>query len=181
MRDPSDLGETPAPDVTHGLSEHVPFLTGRSSADSCQTPGAFACRTLDAPERLRRLERFCWFTIKVGLVEPPRGPRVFGAGVASSTSECVYARSDPPEVVSFDDEHICARPCRIDQLQRRLFRLPTNETLGGPFDALSRGGEAWLAPQRGETHGGSTSRGPRDLGRHAALKRPAPHLRTRAR
>lgn len=87
---------------------------------------------------MRRLERYFWFTIEFGLVDLPVGRRIFGAGIASSVGECLYALSGEPEVVPFDVERVCAQEFRIDQMQRRLFVLPSVETLYDSFDRLER-------------------------------------------
>ncbi|MBL8921422.1 MAG: hypothetical protein JNJ54_21360 [Myxococcaceae bacterium] len=136
VRDQRDLNYTPAPDIVHDLYGHIPFFTNAPYADYCQRYGELACRFLDDAERLRRLERYFWFTIEFGLVETPAGRRIFGAGIASSIGECVYALSGEPEVVPFDVERICAQEFRIDQMQKRLFVLPDVETLYASFPKL---------------------------------------------
>lgn len=136
VRDQRDLNYTPAPDIVHDLYGHIPFFTDAAYADYCHRYGEFACRFLDDAERLRRLERYFWFTIEFGLVETPVGRRIFGAGIASSIGECVYALSGEPEVVPFDVERICAQEFRIDQMQKRLFVLPDVETLYASFSKL---------------------------------------------
>jgi phenylalanine-4-hydroxylase len=136
VRDARDLNYTPAPDIIHDLYGHVPFFADARYADYCHRYGEFACRYLDDAERLRRLERYFWFTIEFGLVETPAGRRIFGAGIASSIGECVYALSGEPEVVPFDVERICAQEFRIDQMQKRLFVLPDVETLYASFEKL---------------------------------------------
>lgn len=59
----------------------------------------------------------------------PVGRRIFGAGIASSFTECAYALSDQPEVLPFNVSRILDQPFRIDQLQSRLFLLKS----GGSF------------------------------------------------
>lgn len=136
VRERKDLNYTPAPDVVHDLYGHVPFHTDARYADYCQRYGELACRYLDDPERLRRLERYFWFTNEFALVETAAGRRIFGAGIASSVAECAYALSDKPEVLPFDVERICAQEFRIDQIQPRLFVLESIDQLYGSFDKL---------------------------------------------
>ncbi|MDX2008681.1 MAG: hypothetical protein SFW67_00740 [Myxococcaceae bacterium] len=138
VRDRKDLNYTPEPDVIHDLYGHIPFYADRTYAEYCEAYGRLACRYLDDPERLRRLERYFWFTLEFGLVETPLGRRIFGAGIASSVRECVFALSGEPEVLPFDVESLCAQEFRIDQLQKRLFVLPSVETLYASFDELKR-------------------------------------------
>ncbi|MBL8915900.1 MAG: hypothetical protein JNM17_34695 [Archangium sp.] len=136
VRDRRDLNYTPAPDVVHDLYGHVPFHTDARYADYCQRYGEFACRFLDDATRLRRLERYFWFTIEFGLVETKEGRRIFGAGIASSVGECERALSDAPEVLPFDVERICEQEFRIDQMQPRLFVLQSAEQLYDAFPKL---------------------------------------------
>lgn len=138
VRDRKDLSYTPEPDVVHDLYGHLPFHADRAYADYCQRYGELACELLGDPVRLRRLERYFWFTNEFGLVDLPEGRRIFGAGIASSVGECAYALSGEPEVLPFDVERICAQEFRIDQMQRRLFVLPSVETLYASFGELER-------------------------------------------
>jgi phenylalanine-4-hydroxylase len=136
VRSREDLDYTPAPDIVHDLYGHIPFHADPDYADYCQRYGELACRYLEDPMRLRRLERYFWFTNEFGLVETPDGRRIFGAGIASSLGECRYALSARPEVLPFDVERICEQEFRIDQLQRRLFVLQSPEQLYESFGAL---------------------------------------------
>jgi phenylalanine-4-hydroxylase len=87
VRDQKDLNYTPEPDIVHDLYGHIPFFADQAYADYCHRYGEFAVKFLDDAERLRRLERYFWFTIEFGLVESPVGRRIFGAGIASSIGE----------------------------------------------------------------------------------------------
>jgi phenylalanine-4-hydroxylase len=136
VRDRKDLNYTPEPDVIHDFYGHLPFFADRTYASYCEAYGRLACRYFDDATRLRRLERYFWFTLEFGLVETPLGRRIFGAGIASSVGECVYALSGEPEVVPFDVERVCAQEFRIDQMQKRLFVLPSVEALYGSFETL---------------------------------------------
>lgn len=136
VRDRRDLNYTPEPDIIHDLYGHIPFHADAAYAHYCQRYGEFACQFLDDATRLRRLERFFWFTNEFALVETPAGRRVFGAGIASSVGECVHALGPDVEVLPFDVERICAQEFRIDQMQRRLFVLQSVEQLYASFPKL---------------------------------------------
>lgn len=136
VRDRRDLNYTPAPDVVHDLYGHIPFHADAKYGDYCERYGKFACEFIDDPTRMRRLERYFWFTNEFGLVETAQGRRIFGAGIASSLGECVYALSGEPEVIPFDVETICAQEFRIDQMQPRLFVLQSIDQLYGSFEKL---------------------------------------------
>jgi phenylalanine-4-hydroxylase len=136
VRSRKDLNYTPAPDVVHDLYGHIPFHADQAYADYCQAYGELACQFLGDPVRLRRLERYFWFTNEFGLVQTAHGRRIFGAGIASSVGECTRALSEEVEVVPFDVERICAQEFRIDQMQPRLFLLDSVEQLYESFPAL---------------------------------------------
>ena len=136
VRDRKDLNYTPAPDVVHDLYGHIPFHADQAYADYCQAYGELACQFLGDAVRLRRLERYFWFTNEFGLVQTAHGRRIFGAGIASSVGECTRALSEEVEVLPFDVERICAQEFRIDQMQPRLFLLDSVEQLYESFPAL---------------------------------------------
>lgn len=136
VRDRRDLNYTPEPDIIHDLYGHIPFHADAGYADYCQRYGEFACQFLDDAVRLRRLERYFWFTNEFALVETAAGRRIFGAGIASSVGECVHALGPEVEVVPFDVDRICAQEFRIDQLQPRLFVLQSVEQLYAAFARL---------------------------------------------
>ena len=97
---------------------------------------------MDREDLLRQFERFFWFTIEFGLIKTNEGVRVFGAGIASSTGECAYALSDEPEVVPFDIDLIRKQEFRIDQMQKKLFLLESEEQLYSSLDELVKRVEA---------------------------------------
>lgn len=136
IRNAADLSYTPEPDIVHDLYGHLPFFVNKSYADFCQKFGEAACRFLDRPDLLRQFERFFWFTIEFGLIKTPKGVRVFGAGIASSTAECDYALSGHPEVISFNVDAVRNQEFRIDEMQKTLFLLDNPEQLYTSLDEL---------------------------------------------
>ena len=136
VRNRKDLNYAPAPDVVHDLYGHIPLLADEAYADYCQKYGELACQFLGDAKRLRKLERYFWFTNEFALVQTSRGRRIFGAGIASSVGECEYALSAVPEVLPFDVQTICAQEFRIDQMQPRLFLLESVEQLYASFPKL---------------------------------------------
>jgi phenylalanine-4-hydroxylase len=138
IRDQRELSYTPEPDIVHDLYGHLPFLTDNNYADFCQKFGEAASKFIDQEDLLRQFERFFWFTIEFGLIKTSQGPRIFGAGIASSTEECAYALSGVPEVVPFDIDIIRHQEFHIDQMQKRLFILDSVEQLYDSLDELVR-------------------------------------------
>ena len=138
IRDPKDLGYTPAPDVFHDLYGHLPFLTDRDYAAFCRELGRRSMRVKQDPARLRQWERLFWFGAEFPLVRTPEGTRIFGAGIASSFNECAYALSDEPEVLPFGVEAIRNQEFEIDRMQERIFLLERPEQLYGCLDEFER-------------------------------------------
>ncbi|MBT4760292.1 MAG: hypothetical protein HOO06_01225 [Bdellovibrionaceae bacterium] len=134
LRSKDDLAYTPAPDVFHDLYGHIPFLFEPKYAKFCQEYGALASKYLDDPKRLRMYERLFWFTIEFGLIKTEEGPRIFGAGIVSSKSECHYALSDKPEILPFSIEALAYQEFDIDHIQERLFILENEDQL---YDCLA--------------------------------------------
>ena len=131
IRDRNDLAYTPAPDVFHDLYGHLPFLADPAYADFCAELGRKASLVAQDREALDRWARLFWFAIEFALIETRAGDRIFGAGIASSIGECDYALSAEPEVVDFDPRVIARTPFKIDEFQRKLFRIRKLEDLYG--------------------------------------------------
>jgi monomeric phenylalanine-4-hydroxylase len=129
IRDSKDLSYTPAPDVFHDLYGHLPFYTIPAYADFCRDFGCYALTQLSSIKKIEELQRFFWFTIEFGLIKTKNGPRIFGAGIASSFSECTYALSEKPQVLHFDLMKICNQDFRIDLIQDKLFILEDSNQL----------------------------------------------------
>lgn len=136
IRSRQDLSYTPAPDIVHDLYGHLPFHTDTTYADFCQEFAALATSFSDRPELLIQFERFFWFTIEFGLIKTSQGRRIFGAGIASSISECQFALSDQVEVVPFSVAAVCDQDFRIDQIQKKLFCLDSTQQLYDSLDDL---------------------------------------------
>lgn len=129
IRDKQDLNYTPAPDVFHDLYGHVPFLAWPEYADFVQRFGERAYEHRHDPKILREFDRLFWFTIEFGLIETRQGVKIFGAGIASSYGECIYALSDEPQKIPFDWDTARQQEFRIDIMQPILFVLKSTEQL----------------------------------------------------
>lgn len=139
IRDPKDLGYTPAPDVFHDLYGHLPFLIDRPYADFCQGLGERTMKFAHQPELLRQWERLFWYGAEFPLVKTAQGIRIFGAGIASSFDECAYALSEKPKVLPFDIETIRHLEFDISRIQETIFLLENPEQLYGCLGAFERG------------------------------------------
>lgn len=139
IRDPKDLGYTPAPDVFHDLYGHLPFLADRKYADFCQDFGRRTMKFASSPELLRQWERLFWFGVEFPLIKQEKGVKIFGAGIASSYSECAYSLSEAPKVRPFDFEVIRNLEFEIDRMQEEIFLLENEAQLSGCLDAFEKG------------------------------------------
>ena len=137
IRDKDDLNYTPAPDMLHDLFGHIPFLMNKKYADFCEKFGTSVCKVIDEPAKLRKYERFFWFTIEFGLVKINEVKQIFGAGIASSLGECDYALSNVPEVIDFEIDCIVNQEFKIDEMQNKLFILKSVNQLYSSLDELN--------------------------------------------
>ncbi len=138
IRDARDLSYTPAPDIFHDLYGHLPFLADTAYADfSCEL-GRRASRYSGDPAKLRMWERLYWFGVEFTLIRTPQGRRIFGAGIASSFSECAYALSSSPEIRPFNLREMLNREYRIDEMQKTLYEIQSPQQL---YECLDEVGE----------------------------------------
>ncbi len=122
------------PDVFHEIYGHCPMLTLPLFADFLQKYGQMAL--VAGGKYLWMLQRLFWFTVEFGLIETGEGLRIYGAGIASSAGESVYAvESDLPERRSFDPVMIFRTPYRIDIYQTVYYVIDDVRQL---YDLVSR-------------------------------------------
>jgi len=73
---------------------------------------------------LPQLARVYWYTVEFGLLQQRGGLRIYGAGIASSYTESVFALDDPsPNRIGFDLERVMRTRYRIDDFQETYFVL----------------------------------------------------------
>jgi phenylalanine-4-hydroxylase len=81
-------------------------------------------------------------TVEFGLLETSQGLRIYGAGIASSKTETIFAlSSDSPNRLGFDLERVMRTLYRIDDFQQVYFVIPSlnyllDVTTGTDFDPL---------------------------------------------
>ncbi len=111
------------PDVFHDVFGHVPMLMNPVIADYLQAYGQGGLRARDLGV-LPCLARVYWYTVEFGLVREAGGLRIYGAGIASSFAESVFALDDPsPNHVGFDLARVMQTLYRIDDFQETYFVL----------------------------------------------------------
>ena len=127
------------PDVFHDLFGHVPLLTDPYFADYMAAYGRGGMKALKLGA-LDMLARLYWYTVEFGLIATPDGLRIYGAGIASSKGESIYALDDAkPNRIAFDLGRILRSRYRIDDFQETYFVIES-------FDALMRATEPDFAP-----------------------------------
>ena len=123
IRKPHELDYLEEPDVFHDVFGHVPMLMNPAIADYIQAYGEGGLRAKRLGV-LEKLARVYWYTVEFGLVRPPGGLRVYGAGIASSATETVFSvEDDSPNRVAFDLERVMRTNYRIDDFQETYFVL----------------------------------------------------------
>jgi phenylalanine-4-hydroxylase len=129
IRRPEEFDYIEEPDIFHDIFGHVPLLMNRSYADFVAAYGAAGLRYAD-PADLARLARLYWYSVEFGLIETEAGLRIFGAGIASSPGETLYAlESDKPNRIRFDPVRVMRTRYKIDDFQQSYFVLPGFEAM----------------------------------------------------
>jgi phenylalanine-4-hydroxylase len=123
LRAPDETDYIEEPDVFHDVFGHVPLLMHRNYADYMQAYGLAGLRCAGT-SGLVRLARLYWYTVEFGLMMTAAGLRIFGAGIASSAGESVYALESPdPARVWFDCGRVMRTRYEIDHFQTVYFVL----------------------------------------------------------
>lgn len=123
IRKPHELDYLQEPDIFHDVFGHVPMLMNPAMADFIQAYGEGGLRAQSLGV-LDKLARVYWYTVEFGLVRQDDGLRLYGAGIASSSSETVFCLdSDSPNRVRFDLERVMQTRYRIDDFQESYFVL----------------------------------------------------------
>jgi phenylalanine-4-hydroxylase len=121
IRKPHELDYLEEPDVFHDVFGHVPLLMQPAIGDYIQAYGVGGLRAQKLG-MLDRLARVYWYTVEFGLVQQRDGLRIYGAGIASSATESVFALDDQsPNRVRFDLERVMKTRYRIDDFQETYF------------------------------------------------------------
>ena len=129
IRSPEQLDYLEEPDVFHDVFGHVPMLMNPIIADYIQAYGVGGLRA-QSLGALPMLARVYWYTIEFGLVRQRDGVRLYGAGIASSFTESVFALDDPsPHRIRFVLERVMRTRYRIDDFQESYFVIDDLDAL----------------------------------------------------
>jgi phenylalanine-4-hydroxylase len=123
IRAPHEIDYIEEPDVFHDVFGHVPLLMRQDYADYLEAYGK-AGAALAGEGALHRLARLYWYTVEFGLMRTAEGLRIFGAGIASSPGETVFAlESTSPDRIGFDLARTMRTRYRIDDYQESYMVL----------------------------------------------------------
>jgi phenylalanine-4-hydroxylase len=121
IRRADELDYLEEPDVFHDVFGHVPMLMNPIIADFIQAYGEGGLKA-QRLGKLAQLARVYWYTVEFGLLQQQDGLRIYGAGIASSYAESLFAIDDPsPNRVAFDLERVMRTNYRIDDFQEGYF------------------------------------------------------------
>lgn len=131
IRQPEQLDYLEEPDVFHDVFGHVPMLLNPALADFMQAYGQGGLRA-QRLGTLAQLARVYWYTVEFGLVQQPDGLRIYGAGIASSATETVFALdAASPHRLRFELERVMRTGYRIDDFQESYFVIDSLDALLG--------------------------------------------------
>lgn len=129
IRSADQLNYLQEPDVFHDVFGHAPMLADPVFSDYMQAYGQGGLRALGRGQ-LHHLARLYWYTVEFGLVEEAGGLKIYGAGIASSHGESLYAlESRTPQRLGFDLRRIMRTPYKIDDFQGIYFAVPSLQAL----------------------------------------------------
>jgi phenylalanine-4-hydroxylase len=129
IRKPDQLDYLEEPDVFHDLFGHAPMLMNPVLADYIQAYGVGGLRA-NRLGALEMLARVYWYTVEFGLLRQRDGIRIYGAGIASSRTESVFALEDAsPNRLRFDLARAMRTRYRIDDFQESYFVLDSLDDL----------------------------------------------------
>lgn len=129
IRRPDQLDYIEEPDVFHDVFGHVPMLMNPHLADFIQAYGEGGLRAQKLG-MLDKLARVYWYTVEFGLVKQSDGLRIYGAGIASSGAETLFALENAsPHRIEFDLERVMRTRYRIDDFQEIYFVIDNLQQL----------------------------------------------------
>lgn len=129
IRPPEKIDYLQEPDIFHDLFGHVPMLAHPVFADYIQQFGLGGVKA-DKLGSFDYLSRLYWFTVEFGLINTPKGLRIYGSGIVSSKTESVYCLESPvPNRVGFDVMRMMRSDYYIHDVQKTYFVIDSFEQL----------------------------------------------------
>jgi phenylalanine-4-hydroxylase len=129
IRRPDQIDYLQEPDIFHDVFGHVPLLADPVFADYMQAYGEGGLRSMRFGA-IHKLARLYWYTVEFGLIRDREGLRLYGAGIASSHGESLFALDDPsPNRIAFDLKRVMRTDYRIDDYQQSYFVIDSFDQL----------------------------------------------------
>ena len=122
--DGSDFQEFP--DLFHDIYGHTPLLIYPEVSDLLQSSavGILKAIKLGRHDLVKKIAAAYWFTIEVGLVREKGAIRVYGAAIASSPKEIMFATQDTaPNLIRFNLDRVMRSQYNMLELQQTYFVL----------------------------------------------------------
>ncbi len=139
LRSKDQLDYLEEPDMFHDVFGHIPLLSNPVFSEFIHEFGQLGVQNGDNELRVIQLQRLYWFTIEFGLIDQ-NGPKVFGAGIASSFGESI-ASLDPQTVrVPFNLDEVLETSFETDKIQAKYFVIDSMEQL---YQAIIELKERW--------------------------------------
>ena len=139
LRTMEQLDYLEEPDMFHDIFGHIPLLSDPVFSAFAQEFGRLGCSVINDSERVLMLQRIYWFTIEFGLIEQ-NGPKIYGAGIASSFGETNLSISGKVPTVRFDLDRVMRTSFHTDVLQSHYVVIDSFEKL---FDEIVELTENW--------------------------------------
>lgn len=128
LRTMKQLDYLEEPDMFHDVFGHVPLLSNSVFSEFIHEFGKLGVQNIENEERLIQLQRLYWFTIEFGLINQ-NGPKVYGAGIASSFGESIYSLDEETVRVPFDLDEVLTTFFETDKIQEKYFVIESMEQL----------------------------------------------------
>lgn len=139
LRSMSQLDYLEEPDMFHDVFGHIPLLSNPVFSEFIHEFGKLGLQNRDNEERVIQLQRLYWFTIEFGLIDQ-QGPKVLGAGIASSFGESIASLKPNTVRVPFDLDEILETFFETDKIQAKYFVIENMEQL---YQAIIELKERW--------------------------------------
>jgi|LakMenE18May11ns_1017448.scaffolds.fasta_scaffold9895868_2 phenylalanine-4-hydroxylase len=120
------------PDLFHDIYGHTPLLIYPEVSELLQSSarGILKAADLGRQDLVKKIAAAYWFTIEVGLVKEHGDIRVYGAAIASSPKEMMYATKGLlPNLIRFNLDRVMRTEYNMLDLQQTYFVLDDIEDL----------------------------------------------------
>ncbi len=129
IRKPHEMDYLEEPDLFHDLFGHVPLLSNPIFGDYIAAYGRGGLKAMQNGG-INYITRLFWYSVEFGLINTPKGLRIYGAGIVSSRGESQFALdSDSPNRIGFDVKRMMQTRYVIDDYQQTYYVIDSFEQL----------------------------------------------------